>query len=387
MTPAARVQTAIELLDQIFSGTPAEKALTAWARRSRFAGSKDRAAIRDHVYDGLRRRRSALPAGLDETGRHLMLGLLHQDEANLDALFSGATYAPDELNAQERAALETVWPLPADLPEWIVPKMQGALGQGFEASVSAMRHRAPVFLRVNLRKISRDAAIATLQEDGVLCRASELADTALEVFEGPRKIAQSRAYLEGLVELQDASSQAAIQGLPLTEGMRVLDYCAGGGGKTLAMGGRVEGQFWAHDANPARLRDLPNRAERAGLSVVIADHAQLENEPGFDLVFCDVPCSGTGTWRRTPDAKWRFSPEDLEDLFRVQCNILNKAKATVKIGGILVYATCSVLREENEIQVEKFVSDNPGFSLLHCQRWSLLQGYDGFFIAHLTRNA
>lgn len=404
MTPAARVQSAIEVLDQILGGMPAEQALTGWARRSRFAGSKDRAALRDHVYDVLRRRRSALPAGLAETGRNLMLGLLAQDGSDLEALFSGHGYGPQPLTAQERAALtgaRDAGPSPEapdlsdlsdlsvvpDVPDWIVPLLQQALRDEYPAMLRGLGARAPVFLRVNLRKARRDSAIAALGQEQISTQISTLSDSALEVVEGARRIATSRAYRDGLVELQDASSQAAMACLPLVDGMRILDFCAGGGGKTLAMGGRVDADFVAHDALAARLRDLPARAERADLGVRISDLAQLERDPPFDLVLCDVPCSGSGTWRRTPDAKWRFEPGDLDELIRVQQEILLQAQRFVAPGGMLAYATCSLLQEENEDQVAAFLAANPGWSCVASQRWSPLDGCDGFFLAQLTREA
>lgn len=387
MTPAARVQTAIELLDDILAGLPAEQALTSWARRSRFAGSKDRAAIRDHVYDALRRRRSALPNGLRESGRALMLGLLSQDKVDVAGLFADLPYGPPAMTTAEAEAIAGDFGDAIDLPGWIIPRLQSVLGSDFQTNVQALRHRAPVFLRVNLRKTDLRNALTRLAEEGITCRASEIADTALEVTEGARKIAQTSAYRDGLVELQDASSQAAIASLPLSDGLRVLDYCAGGGGKTLAMAGRMQGTFVAHDANPSRLRDVPNRAARAGVGVVIADREQLKREYPFDLVFCDVPCSGSGTWRRSPDAKWRLTEDGLAGVCALQAEIVDQAKDYVKTGGSLVYATCSMLQEENQDQITRFLEANPGFGCQAMRNWSMADGCDGFFLALLTRHS
>ncbi|WP_372885077.1 RsmB/NOP family class I SAM-dependent RNA methyltransferase [Shimia sp.] len=389
MTPAARVQAAIGLLDEIFAGAPAEKALTGWARRARFAGSKDRAAVRDHVFDALRRRVSALPEGADETGRNLMLGLLAQDGADIAALFGGAGYGPPALEPQEGALLADIAGPGArpDIPAWIAPLLQGALAGEMAAVIEAMRHRAPVFLRVNLARITRDSAVEALAREEISTRISTLSDSALEVVAGARRIAASSPYRDGLVELQDASSQAAVESLPLAEGMRILDYCAGGGGKTLAMGGRVRADFFAHDAHAARMRDLPVRAERARLRVSLLEALQLKVESPFDLVFCDVPCSGSGTWRRTPDAKWRFSRPDLDSLLALQQKIVQQAEGLVSHDGVLAYATCSLLREENEDQVARFLSERPDWQCLSLRRWSPVDGCDGFFLAQLTRKA
>ena len=383
MTPAARVQTAAECLDAILAGAPAEQVLTRWARGARFAGSKDRAAVRDHVYDVLRRRRSVLPQGLAESGRALMIGLLGQDGADLEALFDGRPYAPAPLDDSERDARPDAAAL--DLPDWIVPRLKAALGTQFEANLAAMRHRAPVFLRVNLRKATRAAARDLLQGEGIETEVCALADTALEVTEGARRVAQSAAYRDGVVELQDASSQAAIESLPLSDGARVLDYCAGGGGKTLAMAGRVQGQFFAHDIDARRMRDLPERAGRAGVKVSCLDKSAVRGKAPYDLVFCDVPCSGSGTWRRTPDAKWRFSEEDLAALLPVQAAILAEGAALVGAGGQLVYATCSLLSEENTSQISRFLDANPGWSVTISRQWTLADGCDGFFLAVLQQ--
>lgn len=386
MTPAARVQTAIEVLDEILGGTPAEKALTSWARRSRFAGSKDRAAVRDHVYSALRRRASALPAKLDLAGRALMLGVLAQDGAGIEDLFSGAAYGPGVVSDHERMALEGHNSTDViDLPEWLVPLVEDALGDVFTTNMLEMRSRAPVFLRANLKKTDVPKAIKALSNEGIVAEASPLAKTALLVTEGARKIQNSKAYQSGLVELQDASSQAAIEALPLKTGQQVLDYCAGGGGKILAIGAQVEGRFVAHDANPQRLRDLPQRAKRAGLRVSIADTKQLEGDPSFDLVFVDAPCSGSGTWRRTPDAKWRFTRQDLDRICAVQAEILARAARHVLISGTMAYATCSLLKEENEAQVAAFLNSTEGWQCDGMHRWSLKDGCDGFFLARLTR--
>lgn len=386
MTPAARVHTAIELLDEIIEGTPAEKVMTAWARRSRFAGSKDRAAVRDHVFDVLRRRRSILHVDVAETGRALMQGILTQDGADLAALFSGDGYGPSALTEEEQSILaaqaaEDV----VDLPDWLQPLLLASLGDKFQENATAMRYRAPVFLRVNLKKSSRQNVIDRLLTDGVTAVASPLADTALEVTEGPRKVQNSGAFQAGEIEVQDASSQAAIESLPLQDGMRVLDYCAGGGGKTLAMGGRIAGTFVVHDAYPQRMRDLPFRAERAGLKIQTMDRDQLEQEPKFDMVFCDVPCSGSGVWRRSPDAKWRLSEDDLADLCETQASILKEASEFVLPEGSLVYATCSMLKEENQDQIDRFLKENTGWTCVATFHRSLSDGCDGFFMAQLTK--
>ncbi len=382
MTPAARVQAAIEILDQILEGAAAEKALTGWARRSRFAGSKDRAAIRDHVFDVLRRRNSAAYSGGALTGRALMIGLLRQDGLDLEAIFSGEGYGPDRLSDDENEVSGGSPPL--DVPDWLVGPLKDSLGDQFDETLKALRARAAVILRVNLRKATLEEAQSVLAQDGIETRPMALVDTALEVTTGARRVKLNAAYLEGMVELQDASSQALVAEIPLSNNLKVLDYCAGGGGKVLAMSGRAEACFYAHDALEQRMSDLPVRAERAGATV------QIVNDPTsaapYDVVLCDVPCSGSGAWRRSPDAKWRFTAEDLAQLEATQAEILRQAQELVVPGGVLVYATCSVLNAENTAQSERFVQSNPDWTVEWQRQFLLSEGGDGFFGAILRKN-
>lgn len=389
MTPAARLSAAIEVLDLYLGGSPAEKALTNWARRSRFAGSKDRAAIRDIVFDCLRRRESLLLRGGARSGRALVAAhTVHAHslpEAQL--LFSGEGHAPAALSAQEVASLRArAQPSPTaqyDLPAWLIPRFEASLGQDAQAVAEQLRSRAPVFLRVNLRRASRVQAIDILAQDGVTAEPHPDVETALIIVENPRRVATSRAYLDGVVELQDASSQAVCMGLP--DAPRMLDYCAGGGGKSLAYGDAHNAALFAHDANAARLHDLPDRAKRAGLKVTMLDHLGCRQAAPFDLVLTDVPCSGSGSWRRAPEGKWALTSDKLDDLSALQAQILDEAAGLVAPGGCLAYATCSVLHEENEAQVAAFVARNPAFSVSHQRRYAVSDLGDGFFVAHLTK--
>lgn len=382
MTPAARWAAAARILDQIAGGDPAEKALTNWARRSRFAGSKDRAAIRDHVFDILRCWRSTAALGGDETGRARVLGRLRQEGLDPDTIFTGEGYALSPLSDSEKAAGRLPEGAEAlDLPGWLLHIFNGDLADKSHATAEALRHRASVFLRVNLLKSSRSDAQAVLLEDGIATSPHPLSDTALEVLENARRIAQSKAFQSGLVELQDAASQAVVDALPLASGMRVLDYCAGGGGKTLAMAARLAGPVEAHDADPRRMSDLPVRAERAGAAVTLTKTP----EGLFDLVLCDVPCSGSGAWRRSPEGKWRLAPEDLDAVRAVQQGILDRTAGLVCPDGTLAYATCSLLRQENEDQIDAFLTRHPGWKLGSQSRFGVDAGGDGFFVATLTR--
>ena len=382
MTPAARWAAAARIVDEIGQGEPAEKALTTWARKSRFAGSKDRAAIRDHVFDILRNWRSTAALGGAETGRGRVLGRLRQTGEDPSLVFSGTGYGLNILTDAEHAAGQTpVGAAAADLPDWLFSLFVNELPGDALATAEALRHRAQVYLRVNTIKANRGTAQAALADDGIQTVPHPLSDTALEVTANARRVSQSTAFQSGLVELQDVASQAVVEALPLDPGMRVLDYCAGGGGKTLAMAAYLNGPVEAHDANPRRMSDLPQRAARAGADVRVVPAPKGL----YDLVLCDAPCSGSGSWRRAPDGKWRLTPDSLDRLTQVQADILDKAVACVASDGVLAYATCSVLRRENEDQITGFLQRHPDWVCTQEGRFGLVQGGDGFFLATLKR--
>lgn len=383
MTPGARIAAAAEILDLILDGLPAEKALTTWARRSRFAGSKDRAAVRDHVFDALRRKRSAAAVGGALTGRGLMIGLLRiagEDPAERMTGEGHALTAPteDEGGRPPADGAES-----ADLPDWLWPIWQDSLGEDAKPCAEASKDRAPVFLRVNLRKATVAEAVAGLEAEGIATRPVPLSPCALEVIDGARGLRNSATFTDGLVELQDAASQAVVDALPLRDGMSVLDLCAGGGGKTLAMGARGDLRLFAHDTAPARMQDLPDRAVRAGLEVTLVDLP--EKQGPFDLVLCDVPCSGSGSWRRAPEGKWLLTPEGFAALQVTQAGILDRAAGLVAENGVLAYATCSMLEPENTGQIAAFLDRNPGWRVKDQKAWRVTDGADGFFLALLTR--
>ena len=380
MTPAARLAAAIEVLDRILTGQPAEQALTNWGRGHRFAGSGDRAALRDLVYDALRCRRSFGALGGGDSGRGLILGGLRDAGRDVAALFSGEGFSPALVGPGEQGRLpEAAEAL--DCPDWLLAPLQDSLGDQTEAILQALRCRAPIFLRVNLARTTVAAARDLLALDGIVAQDHKLAKTALEVTENARKIRHSTAYLQGLVELQDAASQAVVEALDLSPGQRVLDYCAGGGGKSLAMAARGARVF-AHDANPARMADLPARAKRAGAQVVITENP-AKSAP-YDLILTDVPCSGSGSWRRDPQGKWALHPGRLAEILALQARILDQVAPMLAADGRLAYATCSLLRAENEGQTTGFLTRHPGWKLLHSHRFTPLQGGDGFFVALLT---
>lgn len=379
MTPAARLSAAIAVLDRWLAGTPAEQALTNWARGSRYAGSGDRNAVRDLVYDAIRCRRSFAALGGTETGRGLILGGVRAAGIDPATLFTGEGHAPAPVSEpmREPVGLEAL-----DCPDWLAEALESSLGADFAPVMQALRSRAPVFLRVNRVPLAK--AQADLQIDGIRTEPHPLASTALQMTEGARKVQASEAYLKGVVELQDVASQAVVEALPLADGQTVLDYCAGGGGKTLAMGGRARLRLAAHDADQNRMRDLPARAARAGVRVTRLSTAEAL-AGRYDLVLADVPCSGSGSWRRSPEAKWALTPERLANLLQVQADILDRVSAVVAKGGHLAYATCSLLDAENTQQIDAFMARNEGWVLEKSLRLTPLDGGDGFHLSLLRR--
>ena len=381
MTPSARLAAAIAVLDRVLAGEATEKALTNWGRASRFAGSGDRMAVRDLVYDALRQRRSAAARGGAETGRGLVLGLMRA--SGQEALFTGEGHAPAPPGPTE-AGREPARAEALDLPDWLLPELERSLGERLGPVAEALRLRAPVFLRVNPGRGSLAEAQAALAGEGIATRPHPLADTALEVVEGARRVQASAAYGDGLVELQDAASQAVVARLPLVDGMRVLDHCAGGGGKTLAMAARAKLRLWAHDAAPRRMTDLPERARRAGVRVTLTERP--EASAPYDLALVDAPCSGSGSWRRDPEGKWRLTPARLAELVGIQAAILDRVAPMVAPGGWLAYATCSLLRVENGDQAQGFLSRHPGWRLEEERSFTPLEGGDGFHLALFRRS-
>ena len=389
MTPGARLSAAIELLDAIIAGDPPERALTRWARASRFAGSKDRAAVRDIVFEGLRCRRSLGWLGGADSGRAIVAAREVRSGVDPDLLFTGEGFDPAPLTPDERAQLardpvEAPALVRLDVPEALAPDLVASLGTEFEAVMRTMQDRAPVDLRVNTLKTNPRAAMVVLARDGVQASPLPQLPDALRVAENPRLVAASRAYSQGMVELQDVSSQIAAAESGAAPGMCVLDYCAGGGGKSLALAAAVgqQGKVLAWDINPRRMNDLPARARRAGATIDILDPEGLASLGAVcDLVFVDAPCSGSGVWRRKPGGKWLLTPAALAEFPALQDEILDSAMAHVRPGGLLVYATCSLFRAENEDRAAAFAARHPAWKKLGERRLSPLEGGDGFFLA------
>jgi 16S rRNA (cytosine967-C5)-methyltransferase len=384
MTPGARVAAAIEILDMIEDGQAVEKALTAWARRSRFAGSKDRAAVRDYVFDTVRNWRGDAIRGGNGTGRARIIGRLREMDADIEGLFNAVGHAPEPLTDEEKERGHAptdqadVW----NMPEWMLPEFEASLGDKAEGTAQLLQSRAPITVRVNLSKCNVSQAAADLAEIGIETHANSVCATALTITSGERKLRNSPAYLEGWVELQDASSQAVVTDLPKAD--IVLDFCAGGGGKALALAAQGHPVI-AHDINFDRMSDLPARAERAGANIKLLATDMIAAEAPFDLVLVDAPCSGSGAWRRSPEAKWALSEERLSELCNLQDQILDETVQYVSASGTLVFATCSIFRRENEDRVADFLARHTDWNCTKETRLDVSDMADGFFAAHLTR--
>ncbi|MEM1074464.1 MAG: RsmB/NOP family class I SAM-dependent RNA methyltransferase [Pseudomonadota bacterium] len=385
MTPGARIAAAIEVLETINAGMAAEQALTRWARASRFAGSKDRAAVRDHVFDVLRAKQSVAYLGGGEAGRQQLVGLLRLHEVDINEVFNGTGHAPSPLTANERTAVADLVPeaLPLDLPDWLLPELRRSLGDDLQDVAQLLRARAPATVRVNTRKASRAYAAERLLAEGIQTQENALSVNALTVLKGARGIRSSTALNEGLVELQDAASQAVVDLVP--EGVRCLDFCAGGGGKALALAAQPQRQVWAHDSDMARMQDIAQRVRRAGCSIAQVKSADVQRCKRFDIVLCDVPCSGSGAWRRAPEGKWRLTQSRLDELRQIQLGILETTAPLVCTSGVLVYVTCSLLQCENEDVIRQFLDANKNWACPLQRQFKVSEEGDGFFTAHLTR--
>jgi len=389
MTPAARVQAAIELLDGIIaaareSGAAADALIARYFKTRRYAGSKDRRAVRALVYRAVRRAGEP-PA----SGRAAMLGLAGE-EPELGALFDGSPHAPAPVQAGEPAAPAAI------APAWLLDRLDPLVG---EDERLALLDRAPLDLRVNRLKGDREAALAALPE----AMPTPHAPLGLRLPEGTR-VAETDAWQSGLVEVQDEGSQLICLACAARPGERVIDLCAGAGGKTLALAADManQGAILAADSDRARLSRLAPRLARAGVTIVeprlLDPGRESEMLQGIeaDLVLVDAPCSGSGTWRRNPETRWRATPERLARVVELQARLLDIAAGLLAPGGRLVYAVCSLLAEEGSEQAAALTARSslvPETIAMPAGRDAgsgrLLtpghDGTDGFFIAHWRR--
>lgn len=437
MRDGGRLAAAVEVLDDIEARRrPVADALKDWGLAHRFAGSGDRAAIASLVFDALRHHTSLAWRMGAETSRARVLGvyglLWGHGVDEIESLFAEDRHAPPPLSDDEKTALAGGGPaladapgaIAADVPDWLWPRFEALFGDEAVDEGRALAARAPVDLRVNRLKADRDKVKAALSRFKACETPFAPTNLRIDAPEGPRRtphLAAENSFLKGWFEVQDEASQIAALLAGARAGAQVLDLCAGAGGKTLAMAAEMgnKGQIFAYDADQRRFGDIRDRIKRAGARNV---QVRVPSEPNvlddlkgrMDLVLIDAPCSGTGTWRRRPDAKWRLAPGALDIRAGEQRAVLAEGADFVAPGGRMVYVTCSVLAEENEERIAEFLAGNPAFRLSDpADAWLAgiggpmperfrapvgeagfavrmtphRSGTDGFFVAILTRQS
>jgi len=431
VTPAARLQATLDLMQEIDRvARPADAVVSAWFRAHRQIGDADRGYISELLY-GLLRHHARLgwwlaKQGHEATPRNRLLAWLALAEGktpeHVAGLFSGGSSAPAAVSDQERALLGKLRggtiehpAMPEEVrgecPSWAVAPLRRRFGDSFPREMAGLLTAAPLDLRVNPLKATREAMLSALRRLGLPAEPTRLAPFGIRVTERP-SLARLPMLKTGEVEIQDEGSQLVAMLVDAKPGERVVDFCAGAGGKTLAIAVQMEnkGHIIACDVLANRLKRSAERFRKAGLHNIETKPLTSEKDPwvkrhkgGFDRVLVDAPCSGTGTWRRNPDARWRVLGDGLETLLPLQASILASAARLVKPGGRLVYATCSMLSEENEAQVAGFLAAHSGFHVVplrdvapqlkesaHPDYLSLTparHGTDGFFAAVLQRDA
>ncbi len=390
MTPAGRLDAAIELLGAIETDPrPADAVANAFLRTRRFIGGGDRREISEITWSVLRARRRLgwwlERIGAPVTPRLLSLAMMvlgGMTAHRAESAFGGSRFAPAPLDEAEKRALAQLATHTLDhpgmpdgvrleIPDFVVEKFRARFGARLDAECAAMLTQAPLDLRANLLKTTREAAIAALARDGLRAEPTRLSPWGLRL-PGRQNVTASAAFRDGLVEIQDEGSQLVALLADVRPGMRVVDYCAGAGGKTLALAMMManKGHLVACDVSAPRLDAAIKRLRRAGVHnaerhlLAPGDKWGKRQEQKCDVVLVDAPCTGTGTWRRNPDARLRLTEQDLAELTVKQARILDEAQRLVKPGGHLVYATCSVLAEENEAQIDGFLARHAGFRVV-----------------------
>jgi 16S rRNA (cytosine967-C5)-methyltransferase len=431
MTPAGRISAAVEVLhDMAARKRPASEALKDWGASHRFAGSSDRAAIGNLVFDCLRKLASAAFAMGDDSPRALVLRTLVTDWGlspdDVAGLCDGGRFAPEPLSTAEREGLERKLAdnapahIRGDYPEWLSDGFAQVFGAHAVEEGAALAVRAPVDVRANTLKVDRDKVLKALARFEAAPTPYAPSGVRIAPRQGPARsphVEAEAGHGKGWFEVQDEGSQVAALMTGAGPGQQVIDLCAGAGGKTLALTAQMQntGQLYAFDADRLRLRPIFERLKRAGVRNVQVlpageDESLVPLHAKMDRVVIDAPCTGSGVWRRRPDAKWRLSPEMLETRLAEQRAVLDEGAALVKPGGRLAYITCSVLPQENTDQVAAFLSRHADFKIVPWRElWSeaipvaapdaadgsdetllmtpLSHGTDGFFIAVLEREA
>lgn len=390
MKESARIETSIRLLGELEKTDQAvDRLLAQWARDNRYAGSKDRRAVQERVYAVLRHRgevRFALSGA--QSPRLEMFAALHLYEGlDVDAiaqLADGSEHGPQALTQEERECLDNLKALEgadaaakANIPDWTVPLFEQAYGEAWPAQATALGEQASVDLRVNALKTSPDRVVKAMAESNIEVAALPHSEWALRA-PARSAVSHTKAFNKGMCEVQDLGSQILCMLANATPGEQVIDLCAGAGGKSLAMGATMDnkGQIYALDIDARRLNRGRERVERAGIRNTqfhqltkynsTEERTLPELVDNMDMVFVDAPCSGSGAWRRHPDARWRLTPEQLATYNELQDQVLDRGARYVSPGSRMIYATCSLFTQENEDRVTAFLERHPEFS---CVEW------------------
>ncbi|MEM9358642.1 MAG: RsmB/NOP family class I SAM-dependent RNA methyltransferase [Pseudomonadota bacterium] len=392
MKPGARLASAVEVLSEVLGRhRPVALALSDWGKSNRFAGSGDRSAIGNLVYDVLRRKNSLAAQMQSDTPRALIIAAAPRafgvSADDVERFADGSKYALSALTTEETNGLRSELSaelsphIQGDFPEWLSNSLERAFGTQVVAQTQALSTRAPVDLRVNALKATKEQVVRALSKfdlsDGGFAPQCIRLPAPSGTARTPN-VEVEAAHGRGWFEVQDEGSQIAAALAGAGPRQQVMDLCAGAGGKTLAFAAQMQntGQLYAYDADRQQLRPIFERLRRAGARNVqvmdAGDDAALNAlGPKFDTVFVDAPCTGSGTWRRRPDTKWRVKPANLATRIAEQQRVLQSAKDLVRPGGRLVYVTCSVLPEENADQVAWFVELSREFSLIPvADQWS-----------------
>jgi 16S rRNA (cytosine967-C5)-methyltransferase len=420
MREAGRIGAAIGVIEAVSGGKPARLALKAWGEASRYAGAKDRAFVAGLALDAVRRRRSVGWMMQDESPRAAALGVLAHvwgwEAARIAAAAGEAPHGPGALTDAETARVasprsldEAPAPVRGDYPDWMEEPLARVFGEARAAEAAALAARAPVDLRVNTLKTDVERCLKALSPLGARPAGIMAHALRLDAPRGEERAAPVEAtpeFEKGWFEVQDLGSQIAAACAGELKGRQVLDLCAGGGGKTLAFAAAManSGQIFAYDADARRLAETVKRGRRAGVRNLqvrspLQPDALADLEGRMDVVFVDAPCTGSGTWRRHPDAKWRLREGQLARRIDEQDEVLDLAARYVAPGGRLIYATCSLFAEENEDRVAGFLARTPGFSAAPVsapaglatgeEGWlrltPLRDATDGFFVAAMVR--
>jgi 16S rRNA (cytosine967-C5)-methyltransferase len=426
MKPASRINSTIEILDSTHRArVPLDKCVGDYMRVRRYIGAKDRSNIAERVYD-MTRAHARIGWWLDQTkaednARNRVLAWVAlgegADEKRIGELFDGTQYAPDTLNETERDFVKQLIGKSLtheDMPDSVrvecppehEEKLKALFGDQFQDEMLAMLNTAPLDLRINMFTADKEKVIGSLKKDGVEVTETPLSPWGLRCLK-KSYISRTKAFTKGWIDIQDEGSQLIAWLCDAKPGMQVLDYCAGGGGKTLALGAAMQrkGRIVAADIDGRRLEKGRNRYKKASIADIVEIRAFSDErhrkwfkrqKETFDIVLVDAPCSGAGTWRRNPDMRWQNYGPDLEELGALQSEIMDKACKAVKKGGKFVYATCSLLPEENEEQVHAFLERNPEFEIMPIDEKTgigspfmrltpLRHQTDGFFAAVLRK--